>query len=71
MVHLGGHALSGGKQLFEWGSLPHKRPTWIFTRPQDVILLAKNYELAGDAVEIICFVDLSSTKVDHLGNRHS
>ncbi len=56
MVHLGGHAVNGGKQLFEWGSLPHKRPCWIFTRPQDVIALAKNYELAGDAVEFICIV---------------
>ena len=57
MVHLGGHALQGGKQQLERTGFPHKRSAWVCTRPQDVISLAKNYECAGDAIELICFVN--------------
>ena len=50
VVHFSRHALNGEKQLLEGGGWPHQGPTWIFTRPQNVMFLAKKDQLAGDMI---------------------
>ena len=57
MVRFSGYALNGGKQTLKRGSLPHEGSAWVFTRPQDLMCLAKNDEFTGDAIKLVCFLD--------------
>jgi len=37
--------------------LPHEGSAWVFTRPKNVALLAKEDQFTGDPIQLICLVD--------------
>ena len=50
VMHFCRRTLHGGKQLLKGSGLPHKRPARVFTRPEDVVLVAKANKTTGNAV---------------------